>query len=61
MVWMLFVFAIALAPFLGGLVALFTVRFIGRGWAQACLVASAWVFGLGALAFVTAMLYGGGF
>jgi hypothetical protein len=59
--WMLTVFAIALAPFLGAVVALLSVRFVGHGWGLACRTASAWAFGLGCLAVVTAMVYGGGF
>ena len=60
-IWMLTVFAIALAPFLGAVVALLSVRFVGRDWGLACRMASAWAFGLGCLAFLTAMAYGGGF
>ena len=46
-IWMLTVFAIALAPFLGAVVALLSVRFVGRDWGLACRMASAWAFGLG--------------
>ena len=60
-VWLLSAFAIALAPFLGAVVALVSVRAVGRPWAQACRVAAAWGFGLGCLAFGTATVYGGGF
>jgi hypothetical protein len=59
--WMLAVFSIALAPFLGAVVALLSVRLVGHGWGLACRMASVWAFGLGCLAFVTAMVYGGGF
>jgi fatty acid desaturase len=59
-IWMLTVFAIALAPFLGAAVSLLSVRF-GRDWGLACRMASAWAFGLGCLSFLTAMVYSGGF
>lgn len=59
--WMLAAFTVALVPFAGAVVALLSVRFAGYNWAQACRVAAAWAFGLGCLAFVTAMVYGAGF
>lgn len=59
-VWMLTAFAIGLAPFLGAIVALLSVRCAGHGWAQACRIAATWALGLGCLAFTTAMVYGVG-
>ena len=58
--WMLVVFTIALLPFLGAVVAVVSVRRAGGDWARACCIAAAWAFGFGCLAFVTAMVYGGG-
>jgi hypothetical protein len=59
-VWLLTVFAIALTPFSGVIVSLLSVRAVGRDWAQGCRIAAAWGFGLGCLAFGTAMVYAGG-